>query len=341
MKVLLLNNMKYNRVHSRLGTQFLIKLADKCDLTIYGAHPHETKPMIPKKSFDMIKWVSHNKSFCYKEMLNECGPQDVILLHQMNESKALVPGNLKDCKIPKAILFFDTYLEWGGHSVNLTKVEFVRNHKINLVLRRGCRSFYLEKEWNTPSVWLPFSVREETYYTEPSDRYLYGRKNLITFVGSGYESKNKLYPTLKKAIDILKDEGLMVYQGIVGKDDYPNALRTCVAAMSYSFEHYKGHPAKLFEIMGSGTGVITTPFSNKKELFGDEDICWEIDSSCNTLVEIANRILNPKERKDLYYRTRNALKMINKRHLDKHRIEELLDILEALAGGSQIPSIWE
>ena len=340
MKVLLIDNIKFNLVHSRLGAKFLLKLNNYCDLTIYGSSFKELKNYLGNEEFKKYHLVDHNSEFDIDDMLRECGKPDVILMHQQVAARTLKPKGFHNCKIPKAILYFDTYVHEGHHG-NTVKTKFVKENNIDLVIRRGCRSFYDEDIWTPPSVWLPFSVRGENYYTDPGTRYLYGRNNIITFVGGGYESKNKLYKTLIKGINILKDKGLISYQGRVGVSAYPMALKTCVAAMSYTFDWYKGHPAKLFELMGSGTGVISQSFSNKEALFGDEEVYWEIDNNCKNLVEQAKSILNPKERKELYRRTRNALKMINARHLDKHRIVELINILEALAGGSQIPSVWE
>jgi hypothetical protein len=339
MKVLLMDNLKFTVVHSRLGAKFLLKLNDHCDLTIYGSGSKVVNTYLGNEAKN-YNLVPHNKEFTVDEMLQECGKPDVILMHQQVAARSLKPKGFDRCKIPKAIMYFDTYVH-DEHHGNVVKSNFVKEQNINLVIRRGCRSFYDSDIWTVPSVWLPFSVREENYYTDLSTRYLYGRRNMITFVGSGHESKNTLYKALKKGVGILKGEGLMAYQGIVGVDAYPNALKSYVAALSYTFEWYKGHPAKLFELMGSGTGVLTQSFSNKKELFGEDEVCWEVENDCFNLVEQAKRVLDPKERKDLYYRTRNALNVINTRHLDKHRIIELIDILKALAGGSQIPSIWE
>lgn len=340
MKVLLIDNIKFDRVHNRLGCRFLLKLNDHCDLTIYGSNAKNIKKQIGNEEFKKYRLVEHDSSFNIDDMIQACGKPDIILMHQQNTAKSLKPKGFKNCKIPKAIIYFDTYVHEKHHG-NVSKTKFVEENNIDLVIRRGCRSFYDTYIWAPPSVWLPFSVREENYYTDPDTRYLFGRCNEITFIGSGYDSKNRLYRTLKKGINILKEKNLISNQGIVGVSAYPMALKTCVAAMSYSFEWYKGHPAKLFELMGSGTGVITTSFSNKRELFGEDEVCWEYEGNCSNLIQQVKRVLNPKERTDLYYRTRNALKMINARHLDKHRIIELINIMEALAGGSQIPSIWE
>lgn len=339
LKVLLIKNIKFNLVHSRIGDRFLLKLNDICDLTIYGSSTNELKGSLSPEIFEKLHLVEHRNEYKMKDMLNACGTPDVILLHQHGNAKALIPNGFADSDIPKALMLFDTYID-EGNPRNRPKVNFVNDNKIDLVIRRGCKSFY-PGDWDVPSVWLPFSVREENFYTDPTTRYLYDRKNIVTFVGGGHESKNRLYESLKKAVNLLKQEGLIFYQGIVGVDAYPNAIKTCVAALSYSFEEYKGHPAKLFELMGSGTAVITTPFTNKIELFGEEDCCWEFDNHCNSLVDVVKRVLDPNERQDLYRVTRNALRAINNRHLDVHRIEELYYILEALAEGSEIPHTWE
>lgn len=340
MKVLLIDSIKFNKVHSRLGCRFLLKLNDYCDLTIYGSDANEIKNEIGDKEFKKYHIVEHENNIDIDEVIGRCGKPDVILMHQQNTARALLPNGFKDCKIPKAILYFDTYI-YENHRGNVIKTKFVVDNNIDLVIRRGCRSFYNTEIWKIPSVWLPFSVREENYFTDPQTRYLYGRRNKITFVGGGYESSNELYETLKKGINILKQEGLISYQGKVGVNAYPQAIKTYVAAMCYSFEWYKGHPAKLFELMGSGTGVLTTSFSNKEALFGDKEVCWTFEGNCSNLMQQVKRITDPKERKDLYYRTRNALEVINERHLDKHRLIELTNILKALAGGEQIPSQWE
>jgi hypothetical protein len=353
LKVLLIKSIKFNLVHSRLGDRFLLKLNDLCDLTIYGSNPKELKDRMSDEEFKKLKLVEHHNDYIMEDILDLCGMPDVILLHQHINASAMIPSDFAESRIPKALMLFDTYIN-EDNNANLKKAKFTEEQNIDLVIRRGCRSFYDEDLWLVPSVWLPFSVREENYYTDPATRYLYGRRNKVTFVGGGYESRNKLYVSLKKAVNTLKEArfeeddvpldqftSIFTYQGIVGVGAYPNALKTCVAALSYSFEQYKGHPAKLFELMGSGTAVLTTSFSNKKELFGEEDCFWEFSNNCHDLVNVAKRVLDPNERKDLYRVTNNALRVINSRHLDKHRIVELLEILEALASGSQIPQFWE
>lgn len=341
MKVLLIKNIKFNQIHSRLGDRFLLKLADLCDLTIYGSNPDELKSNLSKKEFNKLKLVERRNEYTSKDIFDRAGKPDVILGHMFANFKALIPRDFSDVKIPKAVLLFDTYTFENGQASNNHKPRVMQENRVNLIIRRGCRTFYDHSYWKIPSVWLPFSVREENFYTDPETRYLYGRHNKLTFVGSAYESKNLLYKSVRNAINILKNEKLIEFQGRVGLDAYPNAIKSCVAALSYSFEHYKGHPAKLFELMGSGTGVVTTPFSNKKELFGDEDVCWEFNNNGGDVARIVKKVLDPNERKDLYRVTRNALRQINSKHLDKHRAVELYNILEALTSGSSIPQLWE
>lgn len=339
LDVLLMDGFNFNRIHSRLGYHFLAKLGKYCNLTLYGSNQKEVLDKVDKKFTDKIRFVEHSNHYNVDDMITACGKPDVILMHQYVSAKSLKPKGFETCKIPKALILFDTYVN-ENHTANKKKIDFAQSQNINLIIRRGCQSFYDNELWNIPSVWLPFSVREETFYTDPTTQFLYGRSNLVTFVGSGYESKNILYPTLKKSVDILKQKGLMSYQGIVGLEKYPNALKTCVAALSYVFEQYRGHPAKLFELMGSGTAVITPSFSNRTELFGEEEVCWFYNNP-DELKDIVPEILHHRNREELYRRTRNALNVINSRHLDHYRCIELVNILKALAGGSQIPSLWE
>ncbi len=340
LNVLLIKNIKFNLVHSRIGDRFLLKLNDLCNLTIYGSNTKELKNSLPTEDFYKLHLVEHRNEYKVDEMLKLCGEPDVILLHQAGAAKSLSPAGFADLKIPKALMLFDTYIR-EGQTANRAKLPYIKDNNIDLIIRRGCKSFYDVSLWEKPSVWLPFSVREENYFTDPDTQYLYGRHNRITFVGGGYESKNKLYKALKLAVDTLKGEGLIDYQGIVGIHKYPNAIKSYVAGLSYSFEEFQGHPAKLFELMGSGTAVLTTTFTNAKSLFGEEDCYWEFRSNCNNLVDVAKELTSKDYRPELYKRTRNALRAINSKHLDKHRIVELYNILKALAEGDEIPQTWE
>lgn len=340
LNVLLIKGIKFNLVHSRIGDRFLLKLNDLCNLTIYGSNTKDLKHSLSKEDFYKLHLVEHRNEYKLDEMLKFCGEPDVILLHQHVSAKALSPKGFAECKIPKALMLFDTYIR-EGQTANKAKLPYVKDNNIDLIIRRGCKSFYDVERWEKPSVWLPFSVREENYFTDPDTQYLFGRQNRITFVGGGYESKNKLYESLKLAINILKEQNLIDCQGSVGVAKYPIAIKSHVAALSYSFEEYQGHPAKLFELMGSGTAVLTTPFTNSKSLFGEKKCYWEHRLNCKNLVEVAKELTSKDYRPELYRITRNALQVINSRHLDKHRIVELYNILKALAEGDEIPQTWE
>ena len=66
MKVLLIKNIKFNLVHSRIGDRFLLKLNDLCDLTIYGSNPKELKGNLDTNEFYKFHLVEHRNEYTTK-----------------------------------------------------------------------------------------------------------------------------------------------------------------------------------------------------------------------------------------------------------------------------------
>ncbi|MHA2344860.1 MAG: hypothetical protein ACXADW_23675, partial [Candidatus Hodarchaeales archaeon] len=111
----------------------MLKLNDLCDLTIYGSNPKELKDRMSDEEFKKLKLVEH--------------------LHQHGNAPAMIPSDFAESRIPKALMLFDTYID-EDNDANLKKAKFTEEQNIDLVIRRGCRSFYDEDLWLVPSVWL-------------------------------------------------------------------------------------------------------------------------------------------------------------------------------------------
>jgi spore maturation protein CgeB len=95
---------------------------------------------------------------------------------------------------------------------------------------------------------------------------------------------------------------------------------------------------KVFEAMASGTAVLTPWFYGSDILFGKDKCFFKYREDCTDLKTVAVDMLRdiPKTKSVID----NALNVVRDRHLHKHRILELHDILLAILNKKEVPKKW-
>jgi len=224
----------------------------------------------------------------------------------------------------------------------------------DLLLTRG--SNIDTSDCSIPSVWVPLSVDEREFFTDPKSNYLKDREKKIVWIGN--TSSFPYYKTRIAGIKELNTAGLLENIGLVGmgnipadakenltseqikliSDSYAPKLKEYVGAFSCAGGVLHSTIAKHFEIMGSGTALLTQQFIGAEILFGKNQCYFTYEDDLSDLVSKANEIINdPSKVQEV---TRNALMVINNNHCHHHRRVELFMILKALISGGEIPRRW-
>lgn len=218
------------------------------------------------------------------------------------------------------------YIVFGGDYRTTPDKEWY--NRFDLIIQRGP----WDTENDVPSVWLPLSVNEE-FFSSP----LIGRKKKIVFMGNTVG--RFVYARRRGAIQELEQTDIFVNKGMFSTEHYPAELRRYVGALTCTGSKNVRQPlAKHFEYGASGTAILSPFFKHKDELFGPDQCYFEYRVDCSDIVEVAREIINDTDKvKEV---TDNMLKIVNKFHLDKHRLLELDLILKALIKGKSIPKKW-
>jgi len=315
----------------RVSIYFYGGLKDHCDLIVFG--PRAGSP-----------WISRNyKVFPYQEGMQL---QDVI---NETEADVVLFGGIRSFN------YFYKQLKTNIPKVLLLNEYISLKEKVRQNVKKMAGFFDLSitrvrpntRDYGIPAIWLPFSASDE-FYTEWSSDYLDKRNKRIVYRGT----TRGQYPYMvrRNAISILEESGLLAGAKVSKRNkkkysvrihNYPRDLKLYVGGLSCAWSDWGETPLKTFEIMASGTCLLTQQFNSivRRELFDNrDDIYVTYKDDCKDIIKKAEGILyNMDKTKEI---TKNALDLINKNHLDKHRMKELYDILEALVKGKEIPRRW-
>ena len=317
MKVLYLYNMRRIQRNRRQLITSINALGKYCELYVYGP---------ANKVFDYrAQKVDFEGSKSVVGVINRVKP-DVVLASKV----ASFPGiRVSIGDLVPLVALEQEFCHW---KVGLWK--WMRHHKASAIILRGYWPEAL-KLFNCPVYWLPFSVNEQEFYTELVDHV--GRKQKIVFLGHT-NRRVPFYKTRLRALKKLKKAGLLGpplstggFKYAVDPKDYPEKLKKYYGGLSCAFNHIHQMPLKTLEIMASGTAVLTQELlpEIKRQMFGDEQHYFVYKDDCSDVVEVAEELLyDDLKRKGVCER---ALHTVNMRHLDKHRVLELYEILQAVA----------
>lgn len=219
-------------------------------------------------------------------------------------------------KAPKIVLEEDYHYEKNDN-------WYVENN-IDLILQRHYNS--AKRENTVPMIWLPFSVDTNTFF----DR---GLKRQLKLVLAG--SSNSAYPERQMISKFLRANNLIdIFSGKekIG-EKYLLCLNQYICSLSCTSKYYIT-PAKMFEIMASGTIMLTNDDSHLKLLFKEKSYltfdCSKFNYEQKLLKLIKDLINNETLRKEI---VASAKDDINNRHTHDIRISQLINIISLLKNG--------
>ena len=190
---------------------------------------------------------------------------------------------------------------------------------IHLILHRHSSNIIRGEEY-LPEInhyWFPYSVDADIF--KPSNKK---RSNEICFVGN---NKAKAYQFRKQAINLLKENNLLNFQGIKLETDYLDVLQSYTIFLNGA-SIYNIDNMKAFEILASGGILLTNNASNEfKTLFKKNFITYK--NNFSDIIKVTTKILNNK---NLQEKLRDkGRKIICKKHTHKIRCKELLNIIKS------------
>jgi len=323
MRILVLNN-GYRRRDDRTRIDFIKKLSrhPSIELFIYGPREELIERELAPVPYDSCMTETDIISYFDPDVL-------FFILHNMI-ALDWIPKDICKYNVPSVILEEDHYgLNYQGvvHD-DKAILNLYKEFEFSLLLRRH---YYNEKA-PIQSVWLPFSANEEEF--KPT--YLTGRYNTVGFAGS--VTNHPYYAVRRKAIEVLKESGLLaenhgsVYKG------YDKYLQAYIAYLTCGGGMLHTALAKTFEIPACGAVMLTNQLYNSDLLFGDKQCYVTYKDDCSDIVEKAKEILNDHDMAQEI--AKNGIEQVYKKHMDKHRLVELYNILVALTYGKEIPRIW-
>lgn len=302
----------------RIHYDFVVQLQKFANLKVYGPREHK----LNKKSLSPLKFDSKRSM---KEVVEYFQP-DIVIAYSIGSIKNWVPEGFKDHPVPRVLIEVD-YWFWKRY-----KHVLYKDWHFDLIIQRGAHT---PNETPAPSVWLPFSAHD-TDFAEHKKVKLKDRKHRIAMVGRGSKF-NFYYPIRARAVNTLKHESLIDVEGVVGHRKYPKKLGEYFCLLADS-GRVKSPPAKVFEIMASRTLLLTTHFKGYDVLFGEKNLCKFYPESCKHITHIARQVYSKQENwQNFVYR---AGEHVDKKHMHKHRIVELYEILKAVVQKKPVPVKW-
>lgn len=308
MRVLHLFN-GFKRLARRTQFDFVVKLQGLCDFKVYGPKEHENdKNLAP---------ISYNRKMTTKDIINEFKP-DILLLH-MHEFINWIPKDFKHItEIPKVMIEVDYW--------STPDIYWYKNVGLDLLINRGPY-----KNTTIPSVWLPMCADGKEFYVDDNIK----RLNCITFTGTC--NGQKMYGVRRKAVEVLGNSSIFKNDGTIKGNKYSDNLRRYIGILSGSNTYMP--PAKIFEAMACGTVVLSNHINCMKSLYGSSDLYYKYKDNCSDIIKVANELVNDVDKRE--YIANTVLTISNEKHLDKHRIVELYNILLSLVEGREVPVTWE
>lgn len=317
-------NGKARRIHYGLISK--LSKRDKVELFVYGPKTAGLKENVP---------VIYNKKITMRDLRDKIKP-DVVLtygLHNVNGDKTnrWFPNDFKIVQLPKVMIECDWW------AIKPKQRRWYKENGISFLIQRGA-----VRDTNTGlrSTWLPFSAAEEDF-VEGQKIPLKKRPKKIGFIGRGAGRKYNyvgVYQNRHIIINALKRNGLLNIRGEVGHAMYPFELRKFQCCLSDS-GRLSSPPGKVFEIMASGTLLLTDPFRGFTNLFRSREVCKFYKTDRSNVVRVAKEVYNA-DVDSLQSIVDEAVKEVNEKHLDRHRVAELEYILRNYLETGSVEQIW-
>lgn len=312
MKILVL--YRYSRTNSfnHWGNLDFYKDLNKfpnVDVRIYGVDVEQICPSLILTQFD---------SKLYMKDLYEKYNFDIIIVAGKNrtyytsiEEKSWLPLDFATYPCYKILIEPDFH--------KYREDDWFFQNNIGAILHRH-NSNVIRAEEYLPEInhyWFPYSVDTDIF--KPSNKK---RSNEICFVGN---NRAKAYQFRKQAINLLKENNLLNFQGIKLETDYLDVLQDYTVFLNGA-SIYNIDNMKAFEILASGGVLLTNNAQNEfKTLFKKAYVTYKNDFS--DIIKVATKLLNnPHLQEKLSKMGRD---IICKKHTNKIRCKELLKIIKS------------
>jgi len=305
-----------NWLHMKFA-EYLAK-TDGVNLVCYGPGLHEKYAHLIRDHYENTR--------TFNDLLQTYKSDAVILMTKAKMFRNYRPESLygpgeHDCWLPADFAKVDipvVVLEEDYHYE--TDDKWYQEMGVDVILQRHkCSSL---RQTNVPMRWFPFSVDHTTFKCDGRVRH-----NKVSFVGS---YRHAAYPVRKTAIKKLEGTDYFCMRGrrrVVGAD-YVNELRAYISHLCCTSK-YSITPAKIFEIMASGSVLFINDDPQLRELF-EGDCYVTYDNACSEVVAKARWLtehMPESYRKTLVV---NATKQILEKHTHDVRIQELLAIIRGI-----------
>jgi len=283
------------------------------DIVVYG-------PSIQHEYKDLIE-IPYNPEISWDTLLHKIKPTVAILNtksrmfehyspHTKEARGCILPNGFASSKaIPKIMIEEDAHYESDG--------KWYQEQGIDLILQRHYSQSL--RDWGIKTLWLPFSVDASVFKPEHCNKI---RKICFTgHITNPYPERRFICDALKQAdcIDIFENRQKV-------NDGYIKCLQSYVAHLSTG-SAFDICAAKNFEIMSSGSVLVTTPFSGLSSLFPDDCYINIKLNGSNAVEKVYNLLQNDAL---IYEVSTNGRKCILNRHTNRHRTEELVNIINTL-----------
>lgn len=294
----------------------------------YGANLRAYGPGLQDLYSDMLV-CAYDKNLTISDIYKEF-PFDAIICctkSRMFEYYNPHKDEAKGCWLPDGINTFDCVKVMLEEDYHYEKSDiWYSQFGFDLILQRHYANYVKQKKLGAVNTgWLPFSVNEEVF--KPNSELQ--RINKIAFAGN---FNSTIYPHRYVCKEELKKENLLHDYAARAKENlYIECLQKYVSHLSCS-SIYNVTPAKMFEIMASGSLL----FTNESDAYGLDKLfpknCYvTYKEDYSDLVEKAQGIL--RSRIVTTGMAELGRKTVLEKHTDKVRIVELLNILESIKVG--------
>lgn len=258
-----------------------------------------------KKHFDFDVMILNTKS----RMFMDYNP------HKNIASGEWLPKGFNLYDKPRIVIEEDYHYE--------TSDEWYKQNRIDLILQRHWSQ--AQRQQTVPMKWFPFSVDINTFKPGVNPRY-----NKICFAGS---SEAHAYIYRRRAYEALRRYGYVDVFANRQKQgtSYVECLKNYVAHLSCS-STFNLTPAKMFEIMASGSALLTNENGDLPLLFPSGSYyTYRVNNS--NILQVGKEIIINKSRTEAV--AKFGLETIHARHSHQVRIGELLGIINSINSGKQ------
>ena len=290
-------------------------------LKVYGLRCEEGYPDIVACNYDANHTLEQIKTqfydfdliICYTKSRMFQGYLPALYTFNINKQEKRVgcwlPSDFaKWNKTPKVIIEEDAHYELND--------DWYCEQNFDLIFQRHYSQFI--RQWKTKTLWLPFSV--DTKIFKPST---IERKPQVCFAGS----ESQCYIHRNVVCAMLKENNLFQDFKYRNKEqEYITCLQSYLAHLNGS-SIYNHTPAKMFEIMASGSALWTNNSGayGLKQLFPANSFYTYEENYINVKKQLKNIIQDDNTRNKV---TELALKTINTRHSHQIRIGEMLGMIK-------------